>query len=69
MIRRRLLAFVFLFGAAVASALFWNDGAFEWMTLGANLLAASIGWIWLHYRWKQQEAQIMTPAQAKDIFS
>lgn len=69
MIRSRIFAFLVLFGAAIGSALFWNDGAFEWITLGANLVAATVGFVWLHYHWKQREARIMTTKKAKDIFS
>lgn len=69
MIRRRLFAFVALYGAAIGSALYRNDGAFEWMTFSANLIAATIGFVWLHFRWKEQEARIMTPKNFKDIFS
>ena len=69
MIRRRILAFLALYGAASGSALYWDDGEFEWMTLGANLLAATIGFVWLHYRWKAREARTMTPKKVKDIFS
>ena len=69
MIRRRAFAFLALYGAAIGSALYWNDGAIEWMTFTANLGAATIGFVWLHFRWREQEAKIMTPKSFKDIFS
>lgn len=69
MIRRRILAFLTLFGAAIGSALYWNGGAFDLTTMSANLVAASLGFLWLHHRWKEREAQIITPKKAKDIFS
>ena len=69
MIRRRIFAFLALYGAAIGSALYWTDGEFDWLTLGGNVLGATIGFVWLHYRWKAQEARIMTPKNFKDIFS
>lgn len=69
MIGRRIFAFTAFFGAAIVSALYWADDGFEWLKLGTNLVAATIGFVWLHYHWKAKEARIMTPKKAEDIFS
>ena len=69
MIRRRFLAAAILLIAAVGSAYYWNDGAFDLATISANLIAASLGFLFLHHKWKAQEARTMTPKKAKDIFS
>ena len=69
MIRRRLLAIFILLTAAIGSSLYWNDGAFDLATTSANLIAASLGFLFLHHKWKAQEAEAMTPKKAKDIFS
>lgn len=68
MIRRRILAAILLYGFAVGSALFWNDGAVKWLTIGINLLAATAGLFVLHYRWRSTERRAFTPTKAKEIF-
>ncbi len=67
--RRRLFAAIILYGFAIGSALFWNDGVIEWKYLGANLIAASVGLAYLHSRWRMKEDSAMTPQKVKDIFS
>ena len=69
MIRRRIFAVVVLFGFAIGSALFWSDGEVVPSVLGVNIAAAALGSVWLHYRWKKQEARALTPRKAEDIFS
>ncbi|MEM9500461.1 MAG: hypothetical protein AAF941_01320 [Pseudomonadota bacterium] len=69
MIRRRILAALVLIGFAVGSALFWNGGEVNWMTLGLNLATAGAGFVYLHMRWRKLEKRALTPKKAKDIFS
>lgn len=69
MIRRRLFAFFVLFACAIGSALFWNDGTVNLIDMGANLLAAGAGMVFLHYRWRAQENRALSPGQVRDIFS
>lgn len=68
-IRRRLIAALVLYGFAIGSALFWNDWQLEWITMGTNLFAATVGLAALHLRWRGQEKRAMTPNKARDIFS
>ncbi|WP_298467081.1 hypothetical protein [uncultured Erythrobacter sp.] len=69
MIRRRIFAAILLYGFAVGSALFWNRGEFDWLTFGVNIVAASLGLIVLHFRWRIKERRAFTPKRAKDVFS
>ncbi|MEM6477066.1 MAG: hypothetical protein AAF687_12950 [Pseudomonadota bacterium] len=69
MMRRRIFAALVLFGVALGSALYWNDGKIDLTLLAINIAAASIGFSWLHHRWKRKEARIITPQKAEDIFS
>jgi len=57
-----------LFAFAIGSALFWSGGLVNWTTLGINLVAASLGMIALHFRWRVQERRAFTPTKAKDVF-
>jgi len=68
MIRRRVFAAILLFAFAISSALFWSDGQINWLSLGVNLSAATLGLIALHYRWRVQERRAFTPTKAKDVF-
>lgn len=68
-IRRRLLAFALLFAFAIGSAFFWNDGRLNWIDLGANLAAATLGFVFLHLRWRHRESRALTPKKVRDIFS
>ena len=68
MIRRRIFAAMLLYGFAIGSALYWNGGAFEWLTLGINLASASAGLFFLHYRWRSKERRAFTPTKAKEVF-
>jgi hypothetical protein len=68
-IRRRVFAAIVLYGFAIGSALFWRDGVLDWTYMGANLIAASAGLIFLHSRWRRKEARALTPQKVKDIFS
>ncbi len=69
MIRRRIFAAIALAVFAIGSALFWNDWQFDPILLGLNVIVASVGFLILHHRWKRQEARIITPKKAKDVFS
>lgn len=69
MIRRRLFAALILFGFAIGSALFWNDGAVDWVLVGINLVAALLGLLVLHFRWRSKERRPLSPEKAQDIFS
>jgi hypothetical protein len=66
---RRLFAAVMLYGFAVGSALFWNSGAIDRVILGANLVAATLGLGFLHWRWQRQERKAMSPKAIRDVFS
>lgn len=68
-IRRRLFAAAILYGFAVGSALFWNDGRPDWTYFTANFIAATAGLFYLHSRWRAKERKAMTPQEVKDIFS
>lgn len=68
MIRRRIVAAITLLGFAVGSALFWNDGEVEWVTLGLNLATACAGFVYLHVRWRKLEDRALTPQKAQDVF-
>ena len=69
MILRRVLALIVLIGAAIGSALYWNDWRLDATTIAVNLMVAGIGFVYLHHKWKDREARAMTPKKAKDIFS
>ncbi|MBV7266831.1 hypothetical protein [Erythrobacter ani] len=69
MIRRRIFAAAILVVFAVGSALYWNDGAADWMLLGINLAAAGVGLMVLHFRWRPRERRPLSRQKAKDIFS
>ena len=69
MIRRRIFAALVQLSVAVGSALYWNDGEIVLPVLGFNIAAASMGFLWLHHRWKRKEERIITPKKAEDIFS
>lgn len=69
MIKRRIFAAIALFAFAIGSVLFWHDGEFDLFSFGLNLILASIGFLFLHHRWKRREAKIVSPNQARDIFS
>lgn len=69
MIRRRIFAAIVLLVFAIGSALYWNDGEIVLPVLGANLVAGSVGFLWLHHRWKRREERQITAKQAEDIFS
>ncbi|MEM7664227.1 MAG: hypothetical protein AAF250_00085 [Pseudomonadota bacterium] len=68
MIWRRIVAAVALFGFAVGSALFWNDGEVDWVTLGLNLATACAGFTYLHMRWRKLENRALTPQKVQDVF-
>ncbi|MEE4538673.1 MAG: hypothetical protein V2J51_09315 [Erythrobacter sp.] len=67
--RHRVFAAATLMIFAIASALFWNGGAFDPVLLGGNLLVACIGFLVLHHRWKQREKRAVSSTNLKDIFS
>ena len=68
-ILRRALAALILLAFAVGSVLFWNRGGFDTVQFAINLVVASVGFIWLHTRWKAKERRALTPRKVKDIFS
>lgn len=67
-IRRRVLAAVLLYSFAIGSAYFWNDWELDWLIMGTNLAAATIGLVVLHLRWRSREKQAMTPKKIRDTF-
>ena len=69
MMRRRIFAGFVLMAVAIGSALFWNNGEVVVSVLGINIAVAVLGFVWLHLRWKKQEARAITPHKAEDIFS
>jgi hypothetical protein len=68
-ILRRALAACVLIAAAIGSVLFWNDGRIDPTHMGANMIAAVIGFGYLHLRWRAQERRALTPRTIKDTFS
>ena len=69
MIKRRVLAAILLYGFAVGSVWFWRGWPLDLFQTSINLGFATLGLLILHRRWKKQEARIITPSKAKDIFS
>ena len=69
MILRRIIAAILLFGIAIGSVLFWEGANPDWITLGINIGLATIGFIFLHFRWKKKEAQAITPQKIRKEFS
>ena len=69
MIRRRIFAAILLYGFAIGSVLYWNDGEWDWPMIAINLVAASAGMIFLHTKWAARERTALTPKKVKDIFS
>ncbi|MDA9918561.1 hypothetical protein N9D37_01560 [Erythrobacter sp.] len=69
MIKRRIFAAILLLAFAIGSPLFWSDGDLNMMEFGINLILASVGFLFLHHRWKRKEAKRLSPNQARDIFS
>ena len=69
MIKRRIFAAILLYGFAVGSVWFWRGWPLDPFLTSINLGVATLGLLILHRRWKKQEAQIVTPTKAKDIFS
>ncbi|MEL6530112.1 MAG: hypothetical protein AAGK01_08965 [Pseudomonadota bacterium] len=69
MIRRRIFAALLLFGVAIGSALFWDDGEIRWLTIGVNIACATAGLFFLHYRWRSKERRPFPPTQANDVFN
>nr|WP_298928524.1 hypothetical protein [uncultured Erythrobacter sp.] len=69
MIKRRIFTALALLAFAIGSVLYRNDGQFNLAEFGLNLILASIGFLFLHHRWKRKEARIVTPQKARDIFS
>ncbi|MEL6708708.1 MAG: hypothetical protein AAFP79_10525 [Pseudomonadota bacterium] len=68
-ILRRIAAAFILLAFALGSVLFWNRGGFNTVQFAINLVVASVGFIWLHTRWKAKERRALTPSKVKDIFS
>lgn len=71
-LRRRLFAALLLSGFAIGAVLFWqSDRAFQFQLplIMINLALASLGMTLLHFRWKRQEARLLDPKKAEDIFS
>ncbi len=68
-IKRRAFAALILFGFAIGSVLFWNDGEMDWSVLALNCVSASAGWYYLHSRWSAKERRALTPKRLEDIFS
>ncbi|GMN03595.1 hypothetical protein [Erythrobacter sp. MTPC3] len=68
-LRKRLLAAVIIVVFAIGSVLFRNNGNFDLASFGLNLILGSIGFLFLHHRWKKREARTITPEKARDIFS
>ncbi|MEM1197505.1 MAG: hypothetical protein AAGH57_15490 [Pseudomonadota bacterium] len=66
---RRALAAIALGGFAIGSVLFWNAGEFDPVQFAINAVVASVGFVWLHFRWRAQERRALTPGKVKDIFS
>lgn len=66
---RRLFAAIVLYAFAIGSALFWNGGTVDWVILGANLVSATLGLGFLHWRWQQQERRALSPKKIRDVFS
>lgn len=69
MIKRRIIAAALLLAFAIGSPLFWNDGKWDSLHFGVNLILASLGFLLLHHKWKRAEKRIVTPDKARDIFS
>ncbi|MCK0128122.1 hypothetical protein [Erythrobacter sp. F6033] len=69
MIMRRILTAIALLAFAIGSVLYRNDGAFDLADFGVNLILGSMGFLFLHHRWKRKEARVVTPQKARDIFS
>ena len=66
---RRIFAALVLYAFAIGSALFWTGGAVDGVILGANLVAATIGLGFLHWRWRRQEIRALSPGKIRDVFS
>ena len=67
--RRRLVAALLLLGFATGSVFFWNGGNFDLTQFAINLTVAIIGFVLLHFRWREQERRELSPKKVKDIFS
>lgn len=66
---RRIVAAILLIGSAIAVAVLRGDGAASWVDLAANLTAALLAFIFLHYRWRAREQRSLTPRKIRDTFS
>ncbi|MDJ0977978.1 MAG: hypothetical protein QNI87_05530 [Erythrobacter sp.] len=69
---RRLFAAVLLYGFAIGAVFFWrSEGPIseQGSMMAINLMFATLGLVILHFRWRRQEARVLTPKKAEDIFS
>lgn len=70
--KRRIFAALLIYGFALGSVFFWNAErpfAAQAPQLILNFALGTIGLAILHFRWKRQEDQIVSPDKARDIFS
>lgn len=79
-ILRRAIAAALLYAVAIGSALLFPGAALTlWReadgtgvsisALSINLVVATLGSIWLHFRWRARERRALSPRKVKDIFS
>lgn len=67
-IKRRIIAAILLYGFAIGSVLFWREGQFDPVMLAINVGVASLGIVFLHFKWRRREVPV-SPKKVKDIFS